>query len=142
MINLQLIFWAGAFTGNATLTRMAVAHAGVPLCGGAPLTVFLLRTTSISSADTTLKYWFQPWCDGCVWHLVIFNETTGAVLSRSSTPQGLSTNSVWSRGHAWAVNGFTLAYRCALAHHRYNVPWLRHPMSPSRSHALECRHQV
>lgn len=33
------------------------------------------------------------------------------MLSRSSTPQGLSANSVWSRGQAWALNGFTTAFR-------------------------------
>jgi unsaturated chondroitin disaccharide hydrolase len=46
-----------------------------------------------------------------VWHLVVFNETTGGVLNKSSTPQGLAKDSVWARGQAWAVNGFTLAYR-------------------------------
>lgn len=33
------------------------------------------------------------------------------MISRSSTPQGLSVNSTWARGQAWGIYGFTLAYR-------------------------------
>ena len=48
---------------------------------------------------------------GCVWHLVTYNATSGNVLNKSSTPQGLGLNTIWSRGQGWAINGFVVAFR-------------------------------
>lgn len=54
---------------------------------------------------------YQPFNPGCAWHLIVYNDQTGAIISRSSTPQGLGNNTVWSRGQAWTINGFAIAYR-------------------------------
>lgn len=44
------------------------------------------------------------------WHVVAFDESNGDIVKRE-TWQGYSDNSAWSRGQAWAVYGFTSAYR-------------------------------
>ncbi len=111
MLNLQLMFFAGAYSNNETLTNMAISHAGESSSACESVACIPLSLVLANPLDTTLENWFQPWCNGCVWHLVVFNESSGEVLNRSSTPQGLSKDSVWSRGQAWAVNGFTLAFR-------------------------------
>lgn len=87
MMNLELLFWAGT-QGNATLTDIAISH-----------------------ADVTLRDIFQPFNPGCVWHLLQYNWTSGALRNRTSTPQGLGVDTVWSRGQAWATNGYAIAYR-------------------------------
>jgi len=48
---------------------------------------------------------------GCVWHLLTYSYATGELRNRSSTPQGLGLNTIWSRGQAWTVNGFAIAHR-------------------------------
>ena len=37
---------------------------------------------------------FQPKNPGCVWHLIVYNDTDGSVISKSSTPQGLGVDTV------------------------------------------------
>eukprot|EP00050_Salpingoeca_kvevrii_P018696 m.77302 g.77302 ORF g.77302 m.77302 type:complete len:383 (-) comp8134_c0_seq1:2198-3346(-) len=86
LLNLELLFWAADKTGNSTLREIAIKH-----------------------VDNTAKYWIRP--DGSTFHLVVFNPETGAVISRSGTPQGYSQNSTWARGQSWAVYGFAMAYR-------------------------------
>ena len=46
--------------------------------------------------------------DGSSYHNVVFNETTGQVISRE-THSGVSDESTWSRGQAWGLYGFTAA---------------------------------
>ena len=87
-MNLELLWWAGAETGNTSYTTIAKSH-----------------------ADHMIRDLFQPFNPGCAWHLITYDQNTGAVLNRSSTPQGLGLDTVWSRGQAWSVNGFTIAYR-------------------------------
>jgi len=41
--------------------------------------------------------------------MVVYNETSGSVISQSNTPQGYP-NGVWSRGEGWALYGFVKAY--------------------------------
>jgi unsaturated chondroitin disaccharide hydrolase len=48
--------------------------------------------------------------DGSTFHLVEYDPQTGAVTDRR-TKQGKSDDSTWSRGQAWAVNGFTMVFR-------------------------------
>lgn len=48
--------------------------------------------------------------DDSTYHLVIFDERNGEVLSKG-THQGQSDSSTWSRGQGWAVYGFTTMYR-------------------------------
>jgi len=44
--------------------------------------------------------------DGSTYHVVDFNKTTGAVISRE-THAGAGDETTWSRGQAWAIYGFT-----------------------------------
>ena len=88
LMNLELLWWAAADTGNATFAAIAHSHARRML------------------ADA-----FQPANPGCAWHLLTYNQSSGALLNRSSPPQGLGINTVWARGQAWSLNGLTIAYR-------------------------------
>ncbi|GLJ16761.1 hypothetical protein SUGI_0288570 [Cryptomeria japonica] len=85
MMNLELLFWVANYTANATLYNMAVSHAA--------------RTSSEH---------VRP--DGSTWQVVAFNSTDGAVIEKY-TVQGYGNDSTWARGQAWAVYGFTMAYR-------------------------------
>ena len=84
MMNLELLFWASRNGGDPAWSDMALRHA--------------LKT----AADM-----IRP--DGGTWHVVDYN-TSGGIL-RKETFQGYSNASTWSRGHAWAIHGFTMAYR-------------------------------
>ncbi len=94
LMNLELIWWAAAETSNTTLRAMADSHVA-----------------------HTIRDLFQPPAKssdggaGCTWHLVVYNETTGSVISQTSTPQGLGNNTVWARGQSWVINGLTVAFR-------------------------------
>jgi len=86
LMNLEILFWASAKTGNLTLKEIAY-----------------------NTAMNMGKYWIRP--DGSTFHLVVFDPKNGTIISRSGTPQGLAVNSTWARGQAWAIYGFTMAYR-------------------------------
>ena len=88
LMNLELLWWATAASGNASYAAIAHSHAA-----------------------RMQRDLFQPFNPGCAWHLITYNQDTGALLNRSSTPQGLGLDTVWARGQAWALNGYTLAYR-------------------------------
>lgn len=85
MMNLELLFEATKLSGDSTYWHIAVSH-----------------------ADKTLANHFRP--DGSCYHVVDYDPQTGAVLHRQ-TAQGYADNSVWARGQAWAVYGFTVCYR-------------------------------
>jgi unsaturated chondroitin disaccharide hydrolase len=85
LMNLELMFWAGQNGGNAQYADMAKHHA--------------LRA---------LGDLVRP--DGGTWMVAQYDQRTGALLSHS-TKQGYATESTWARGQAWAVYGFTTAYR-------------------------------
>jgi unsaturated chondroitin disaccharide hydrolase len=91
MMNLWLIYYIGAETGNTTLTNMAISHSD-------RMILDIIQPASMNGGGT-------------VWHLITYDDTTGVIMNRSSTPQGLGLNTVWSRGQAWIVHGFTIAYR-------------------------------
>lgn len=87
LLNLELMFWAARESGNQTLKDIAFSHA--------------LRTGEV---------WVRK--DGSTPHLCIFDPETGVLKAPcTGTPQGLSANSTWARGQAWATYGFTMAYR-------------------------------
>ena len=48
--------------------------------------------------------------DGTTYHTFLFNRETGEP-DKGETWQGYADESCWSRGQAWAVGGFTMAYR-------------------------------
>lgn len=66
---------------------------------------------AVSHANRMITDIFQPDKPGCVWHLITYNDSDGTILNRSSTPQGLGLDTVWSRGQGWATYGFIMAYR-------------------------------
>jgi unsaturated chondroitin disaccharide hydrolase len=94
LMNLELIWWAATETNNATLLAMGKSHVLHTIRD-------LIQPPAVSSDGGA----------GCAWHLVVYDEVTGRVISRSSTPQGLGNNTVWARGQSWVVNGLTIAYR-------------------------------
>lgn len=85
MMNLELLFWASETTGDPRFRDIAVTH-----------------------ANTTLKNHFRA--DHSSYHVVTYDEETGAVLSKV-TEQGLHDESSWGRGQAWGLYGFVLCYR-------------------------------
>lgn len=85
MMNLELLFYASKVTGNQKYHDIAVRH-----------------------ADTTLANHFRD--DGTSYHVVNYDSATGRVLNRA-TCQGYSDNSMWARGQAWAIYGYTMVYR-------------------------------
>lgn len=84
LMNLELLFRATKLTGDERYRDVAIAH-----------------------ADTLMRTHVRE--DGSTCHLVIFGET-GTPIARK-THQGFSADSTWARGQAWAVYGFTMAYR-------------------------------
>jgi len=86
-MNLELLFWASMNGGPEEYFEMAVNH-----------------------SDHTAKNHIRK--AGNSWHLVDYDPDNGSVLGAYNTPQGLnSSNGTWARGQAWAVYGFTMAYR-------------------------------
>lgn len=85
MMNLELLFKATALTGDSVYYKTAVAH-----------------------ADRTLKEHFRK--DGSCYHVVDYDLKIGKVRSRQ-TAQGYAHESIWSRGQAWAIYGYTMCYR-------------------------------
>jgi unsaturated chondroitin disaccharide hydrolase len=86
MMNLELLFHAAR------------------LPGGEPT----WRQEAIRHARTVLAHHRRP--DGSFAHLVDFDPTTGRALA-VQTVQGHADGSTWARGQAWALYGFTVAYR-------------------------------
>ena len=85
MMNLELLFEASRLTGDERFREMAVSH-----------------------ADRTLAHHFRD--DGSSYHVVDYDAADGHVIKRI-TFQGYADESVWSRGQAWGLYGFTMCYR-------------------------------
>lgn len=85
MMNLELLFFATKMTGDSSFYRTAVTH-----------------------ANTTLKNQFRK--DYSSYHVICYDTATGKVLAKE-TAQGYADNSTWARGQAWAIYGYTMAYR-------------------------------
>lgn len=84
MMNLSLLFWASRTTGDPRFAHVARIH-----------------------ADTALREFLRP--DGSVSHIVEFDPITGQRVAEHGG-QGYCLGSQWSRGQAWGLYGFTLAY--------------------------------
>ena len=84
MMNIPILSFATAMQGDPRFEQIAEAH-----------------------ADTVAKNFIRG--DGSSNHIVEFDPCTGDVLD---TPggQGYGKGSSWSRGQAWAIYGFVLAY--------------------------------
>ena len=85
MINLELLYWAAENGGKKELAQIATDH-----------------------ATTTMENHFRP--DATSYHVAVYDTLDGHFI-HGVTHQGLTDNSMWARGQAWAVYGFTLAYR-------------------------------
>ena len=84
MMNLSLLFRASRRTEDPRFAAAARIH-----------------------ADTTLREFLRP--DGSVSHIIEFDPATGARV-RELGGQGVAPGSQWSRGQAWGLYGFTLAW--------------------------------
>ncbi len=84
LMNLPLLYWAGATSGAARYSQAAYRHA-------AQLRDYLVRP------------------DGSTHHTFYFDPATGAPLG-GKTEQGAADESCWSRGQAWTIYGFALSY--------------------------------
>ncbi len=86
LMNLQLLYWAaGQPGGDPDWAKLATRH-----------------------ALTSMRVHQRP--DGSTAQVALFDPDTGAFL-RQEVWQGQSVTSTWSRGLAWAIHGFTDAYR-------------------------------
>lgn len=110
MMNLELLYFASKMTGDSVYAQVANRH-----------------------AETTARNQFRE--DYSNYHVVNYDEETGEVLNQA-TCQGFSDNSAWARGQAWAIYGYTMAYRESQRHdflemavHTANF-WLNHPNLP------------
>lgn len=85
MMNLELLFEATKLTADSSYYKIAVSH-----------------------ADRTLAEHFRA--DGSCYHVIDYSLKDGSVRNRH-TAQGYSHSSIWSRGQAWAIYGFSVCYR-------------------------------
>jgi chondroitin AC lyase len=71
---------------------------------------------AVSNADKVMANNIRP--NGSSWQIVAYNPSNGAVVKRLNK-QGININkpgidnveTTWSRGQAWGIAGFTMAYR-------------------------------
>ena len=85
MMNLPLLYWAAAQTGDPSHADIAVRH-----------------------SETTLLHFVRP--DGSLYHSYRFEPESGAPRGGDNYC-GRSIESQWARGAAWATYGFALGHR-------------------------------
>ena len=85
MINLEMLFWASKNGGDSRLYDIAKRH-----------------------AEMTMQHAFRKDYTSC--HVCVYDSLSGRFL-KGVTHQGYADSSMWARGQAWAVYGFTMAYR-------------------------------
>jgi len=85
MINLEMLFWAAKNGENKNLYDIAVSH-----------------------ADKTMENQFRD--DYSNYHVALYDTITGKFI-KGLTHQGYSNTSMWARGQAWSIYGFTVCYR-------------------------------
>ena len=85
IMNMELLFWSGRSGGSPQLTTQAQNH-----------------------INLQVQDLVRP--NGSTFHYADYDPTTGNLIA-NSTWQGYSADSTWSRGQAWAIYGFTMAYR-------------------------------
>ena len=85
MMNLELLFWAAKNGGDKNLYNIAVKH-----------------------AETTMKHHIRT--DNTTYHVVFYNDKNGDFI-KGKTHQGYADDSLWARGQAWGIYGFTMCYR-------------------------------
>jgi unsaturated chondroitin disaccharide hydrolase len=85
MINLEMLYWAAKNGGDKRLYDIATRH-----------------------AEITMKYGFRE--DGGCYHVAVYDTIDGHFI-RGVTHQGYADSSLWARGQAWAIYGYTMVYR-------------------------------
>lgn len=85
MLNLEMLFWAARNGGDKKLYDIAVSH-----------------------ADKTMQNQFRP--DYTSYHVAVYDTLTGECIKRC-THQGYADSTMWARGQAWAIYGYTMVYR-------------------------------
>lgn len=85
LMNLPLLFWASEQTGNPLYRERALIH-----------------------LDKSRRFLIRG--DDSSYHTFYFDQETGDA-QRGGTQQGYRDGSTWTRGHAWGIYGFALAYR-------------------------------
>ena len=84
LLNLPLLFWAEQQTGDPKY-----------------------REVAITQAEKTRRYIVRG--DDSSYHTFFFDPSTGEPIG-GATHQGYTNGSTWTRGQAWGVYGFALAY--------------------------------
>ena len=85
MINLEMLFWAAKNGENKYLYDVAVAH-----------------------ADKTMECHVRD--DYTSYHVAVYDTITGNLI-KGVTHQGYDDTSMWARGQAWGIYGYTVVYR-------------------------------
>lgn len=85
LINLELLFWASKNGGNQNLYDIAVKH-----------------------AETCMKTIVRP--DFTTFHVAVFDTVDGHFI-KGVTHQGYADSSMWARGQAWGIYGYTMCFR-------------------------------
>ena len=85
MMNLELLFWAAKNGGDQYLYDMAVRH-----------------------AQTCMHTLVRP--DSTIFHVAVFDTIDGHFI-KGVTHQGYADHSMWARGQAWGIYGYTMVYR-------------------------------
>ena len=85
MLNLEMLFWDAKNGGNKKLYDIAFSH-----------------------AEVTANNQFRDDYSTC--HVVVYDTLSGQRISQL-THQGYADESLWARGQAWAIYGFTMCYR-------------------------------
>lgn len=83
MMNIPLLFWASSETSESAYREIATRH-----------------------AYTTARHIIRP--DGSSYHTFYFDQATGEPIG-PKTHQGYADDSLWARGQAWAIYGFSIA---------------------------------
>ena len=85
MMNLPLLWWSYEETKDKRYYDAACKH-----------------------ALTTMQHFVRE--EGSTYHIIEFDPSNGQVV-RKATLQGYNNESCWTRGQAWAIYGFALAYK-------------------------------
>lgn len=85
MINLEMLLQASKTGKNSKLYDLAVNH-----------------------AEKTMDNHFRE--DNSTYHVIVYDTITGQKI-KGVTHQGHADESMWARGQAWAIYGFTMVYR-------------------------------
>jgi hypothetical protein len=85
MMNLEFLTQASKISGDSKYRDIAIIH-----------------------ANTTMRNHYRK--DMSCYHVVDYNPTTGGIVAKK-TAQGAFDESVWARGQAWGLYGYTMMYR-------------------------------